>query len=306
MTGNRGGPMTVARNRSDRSHARGERQRSKDGRPGLCGDLTPSPTPAGLRRWPRPVGRAALRAQSVAARPHERTGRRQSPRRNTPRASASVRREMLTGWALLCTFSYMKETVGLGSVLPDDLPTAFSYTDARDGGWSDRQLRAWRDLGAIELLSRGLYLRQDAPLTDTDLLQIAARAPLATLCLSSALARDELIDDIPNEIDVALPRGQRAPSTTGPIRWHHFDADTFKIGREVFTLVDGFELGIYSPERCIIDAFRLRHREGTELAYQALKAWLRRPGSQPAQLMTMAETFPRTKAGLRDALDLLL
>ncbi len=26
MTGNRGGPMTVARNRSDRSHARGERQ----------------------------------------------------------------------------------------------------------------------------------------------------------------------------------------------------------------------------------------------------------------------------------------
>ena len=193
-----------------------------------------------------------------------------------------------------------------GALLPDTLPPAFRYTDARNDGWSDRQLRAWLDVGAIELLSRGLYLRQDAPLIDTDLLQIAARAPLATLCLRSALARHELIDDIPAEIDVALPRGQRAPATERPIRWHHFDADTFEIGREVFPLTSSFQLGIYGPARCVIDAFRLRHREGSELAYQALKAWLRRPGNQPAQLMTMAETFPRTKAGLRDALDLLL
>lgn len=200
----------------------------------------------------------------------------------------------------------MKGTTPVGSLLPDALPDAFRYTDARNGGWSDRQLKAWRDLGAIELLGRGFYLRQDAPVIDTDLLQIAARTPIATLCLRSALARHELIDDIPAEIDVALPRGQRAPSTTRPIRWHHFDADTFEIGREVFTLTGDFQLGIYNPARCIIDAFRLRHREGTELAYEALKAWLRRPGNQPAQLMTMAETFPRTKAGLRDALDLLL
>ena len=208
--------------------------------------------------------------------------------------------------ALLCTVSYMKETMSLGALLPDMLPPAFRYTDARNDGWSDRQLRAWLELGAIELLSRGLYLRQDAPLIDTDLLEIAARAPLATLCLRSALARHELIDDIPAEIDIAVPRGQRAPATERPIRWHHFDADTFEIGREVFALTSSFQLGIYSPARCVIDAFRLRHREGSELAYQALKAWLRRPGNQPAQLMTMAETFPRTKARLRDALDLLL
>lgn len=97
-----------------------------------------------------------------------------------------------------------------GLVAPGHVAAGVRYTDARDDSWTDRQFRAWLDGGAIELLSRGLYLRRDTSLIDTDLLEIAARAPVvSTLCLRSALARHELIDDIPAEIDVALPRGQR-------------------------------------------------------------------------------------------------
>lgn len=44
---------------------------------------------------------------------------------------------------------------------------------------------------------------------DPDLLEIAYRAPHATLCLTTALARHGLSDAIPARIDVALPRGQR-------------------------------------------------------------------------------------------------
>ena len=185
------------------------------------------------------------------------------------------------------------------------LPPAFTFAQARQGGLSERNLRELRELGRLETLARGIYLRSGA--ADADLLQIAARTPEATLCLRSALARHELIDDIPFEIDLALPRGKRRPATTAPARWHHFDADTFHLGQgRRLSLAGGLSIGLYSPERCIVDAFRLRHLEGTELAHQSLKAWLQTRHAQPAALLRLAKSFPKGELSLRQALELLL
>lgn len=184
------------------------------------------------------------------------------------------------------------------------LPPAFTFAQARQGGLSERNLRELRELGRLETLARGIYLRSGA--ADADLLQVAARTPEATLCLRSALARHELIDDIPFEIDLALPRGKRRPATTAPARWHHFDADTFHLGQGRLSLAGGLSIGLYSPERCIVDAFRLRHLEGTELAHQSLKAWLRTRHAQPAALLRLAKSFPKGEPSLRQALELLL
>ncbi len=192
------------------------------------------------------------------------------------------------------------------TALPESLPAAFSYTAARRSGLSDRRLRDLQSDGLIQALSRGLYLRQDAPPADLDLLEIAARAPDATLCLRSALAHHDLIDDIPSEIDLALPRGRRHPKTAAPVRWHTFDPQTFQIGRNTMQLVGPLSIGLYSPKRCLIDAFRLRHQEGPELAHQALKAWLRRRDAQPATLLRMAKDFPKAEPALRLALEILL
>lgn len=191
------------------------------------------------------------------------------------------------------------------AALPESLPAAFSYTAARRSGLSDRRLRDLRSEGLIQALSRGLYLRQDAPPADLDLLEIAARAPDATLCLRTALAHHDLIDDIPSEIDLALPRGRRHPKTTAPARWHTFDPQTFQIGRGTLQLAGQLSIGLYSPERCLIDAFRLRHQEGADLAYQALKAWLRRRTAEPATLLRMAKDFPKAEPALRLALEIL-
>lgn len=191
-------------------------------------------------------------------------------------------------------------------MLPASLPAAFTYGQARRSGLSERQLRALRDSSQIEPISRGVYMRPEAAGADTDLLQVIARAPEATLCLRSALARHELIDDIPFEIDLALPRGRRAPTTTAPARWHHFDPNTFDLGRGSISLTDELSIGLYSPERCIVDAFRLRHQEGSELAHQALKTWLRRRKAQPTALLRLATAFPKAEPSLRQALELLL
>jgi hypothetical protein len=91
-----------------------------------------------------------------------------------------------------------------------------------------------------------------------------------------------------------------------PVRWHHFDAATFDLGREDLDLGAGRIIGLYSPERCIIDAFRLSGTEGPELGNEALRRWLRRRGASPASLLKLAAQLPRAEASLRRSLQILL
>jgi len=119
------------------------------------------------------------------------------------------------------------------------------------------------------------------------------------------LAYHDLTDTIPVALDVAIPRGSRTPVSTGAIAWHHFDRATFQIGRDE-TIITGSDqtIGIYSSERSIADAFRLRGNVGYELARDALREWLRR-GGKPAQLIDIASRLPRAKSPILQALQIL-
>ncbi len=183
------------------------------------------------------------------------------------------------------------------------LPDTFRYSEALDH-ISERQLRCLIGDGSIIAFARGLY-RKSNWLGDEDLIEIAARASQATLCLRSALARHELIDDIPAEVDIAIPRGSWAPETTAPVRWRRFDLDTFDLGRGLLDIDGGRSIGLYSAERSLIDAFRMRHIEGADLANEALKRWLRQ-GGQPSELLVLARSFPRANPALRKTLEILL
>lgn len=183
------------------------------------------------------------------------------------------------------------------------LPETFRYSEALDHV-TDRQLRSLIGTGAIVSLARGLYRKGDW-IGDEDLIEIAAKAPRSTLCLRSALARHGLIDDIPAEIDVAVPRGSWTPETIAPVRWRHFDVGTFELGRGELDIGGGRSIGLYSAERSIIDAFRMRHIEGADLANEALKRWLRR-GGQPSELLALARSFPRAQSAVRATLEILL
>ena len=60
---------------------------------------------------------------------------------------------------------------------------------------------------------------------------MAKRAPEATICLLSALARHDLTDVIPARQDIALPRDRWHPRLSAVVQWHIFEAATFDIGR---------------------------------------------------------------------------
>jgi predicted transcriptional regulator of viral defense system len=187
----------------------------------------------------------------------------------------------------------------------EDLPTTFSYRQARDLGISKRQVYRWRDDGVIELLGPGLYHRVDAPIADPDLIEIAHRAPMGTLCLTSALVHHGLSDAIPAYHDVAIPRGQRPHVVSAPVRWHRFATETFEVDREFTTVDEDTCLGVYGPTRTIVDVFRLSMIVGSDVAHEALRRWVRK-GGQPAELLRTATHFPRTLSRLRSALEILL
>ena len=183
------------------------------------------------------------------------------------------------------------------------LPTTFRYSDARHL-MNERRFRALLAQKLIIRLNRGLYRKADA-VGDEELIEIAGQRPRATLCLRTALARHDLIDHITTELDIALPRGTRPVDTSAPVAWHQFDPETFDLGRDTIGLDEATSIGIYSPERSIIDAFRFREDEGPELGNEALRRWLRQ-GGQPSTLMRMAAPFRKGTPALRHALEVLL
>lgn len=140
---------------------------------------------------------------------------------------------------------------------------------------------------------------------DDDLADIVLRSASATICLGSALVRHHLSDENPAAIDIAVPRQSWTPLTRAPVVWHQFDRVTFDVGRTSLKITPGVTIGLYTPERSIIDVYRIAHREGADVAHQALRRWLRR-GGQPAALLQVAESFPRALPALRRALEVLL
>ena len=176
---------------------------------------------------------------------------------------------------------------------------------AADLGMSASSLYRAARSGRYDKIARGIYREADAPSADWDWIEAATRRRDATICLSSALAHYDLTDAIPTALDIAIPRGSRIPAGNPAIAWHLFDRKTFDLGRnEIEIPGSALTIGIYSPERCIADAFRLRGDAGYELGRDALREWLRR-GGKPAQLMEITSRLPRAAGPLRRTLEAL-
>ncbi|MDR1295557.1 MAG: type IV toxin-antitoxin system AbiEi family antitoxin domain-containing protein [Bifidobacteriaceae bacterium] len=186
----------------------------------------------------------------------------------------------------------------------ETLSTVFTLADTRRAGLSKDRIYKCVEDGAIERIGRGVYVKAGS--IDPSLATLAGATAVqqsATMCLTSALARHGLSDAIPTAADVALPRGTRHPAGFKHVTWHSFDPATFAIGREPLDGADG--LFCYSPERSIVDCFRLAHREGRETAVEALKRWLRRRGNYPAKLLDTAKVFPKAYPSIRSTLEVL-
>lgn len=188
-----------------------------------------------------------------------------------------------------------------------ELAPAFTLKDARAVGVTKDQVYSLLERDEIERAGRGVYVRPEV--LQPALTALAAATALrreATLCLTSALVHHDLSDAIPFTSNIALPRGTHQPMGLSNVSWHSFDQATFSIGREHADAGGGAKVSIYSAERSIVDSFRLMHQEGSDVAYEALRRWLRRRGNTPAGLLKVAGSFPKALPRIRQALEVLL
>lgn len=138
-----------------------------------------------------------------------------------------------------------------------------------------RWLRRLQDEHVIERVRPGVYRAAQPPETaDQALVDACALVPEGVICMTSALAYHELSTVNPSQVQMALPRDHRKPVIMyPPIRFYEFRDTTTGLER---IRKSGTELRIFSPERSIADAFRLRHEIGKDVALEALQTYLRR------------------------------
>ncbi len=86
---------------------------------------------------------------------------------------------------------------------------------------------------------------------------------------------------------------------------HVFAAPTFDLDRREESTETGELLRIYSPERAVVDAMRLAHHVGRDIALHALSRYLRRSDAQPRRLVALARELGGRRR-IADALEVAL
>lgn len=183
----------------------------------------------------------------------------------------------------------------------------FKTSDALEVGIHPRDLYALRDEGFLVEISRGVFRLDDAEMGPyLDLVAVSRRSPQGTICLNSALSFWDLTDEVPAEVHLAVPRGTHRPVIDyPPVRVHVFASSTFDLGRGRTPLDSDEEIFIYSAERSVVDAIRLRSQVGSDVAYEALRRYLKRPGVSPGNLLSLARRL-RVGGPVSDALIVLV
>lgn len=187
------------------------------------------------------------------------------------------------------------------------LPATFTTSMALAREVHPRDLYAWRDDGRVVELSRGVFRRADAPVASyPDLLAVAYRSPVAIVCCRTAAALHDLSDEIPPAVQIAVPTRHRPPRIAyPPTEVFRFDASTFELGLSRLEAAPGEWVRVYDPTRTVVDLMRLRGRLGEDLAYGALRRYLRLREARPGELLRLASALD-VRGPMQRALDVAL
>ncbi|MCC6488069.1 MAG: type IV toxin-antitoxin system AbiEi family antitoxin domain-containing protein [Candidatus Hydrogenedentes bacterium] len=168
--------------------------------------------------------------------------------------------------------------------------TVFSPRDLEDLGLSYYELRKAEDRGTVERVSRGLYrLSRVEPTEHHSLALVCAQVPDAILCLLSALSYHEIGTQLPREVWIGIPRGNREPTPNGaPIRVVHFSGASLTYGVQEIK-IEGVPAKVTSPARTVADCFRFRRVVGRDVALEALREALRERKATRSEILQAAD-----------------
>jgi predicted transcriptional regulator of viral defense system len=146
------------------------------------------------------------------------------------------------------------------------------------------------DRGDLIRRSRGVYtMPNHEPTRHTDLAEVCARAPKATVCLISALEFHDLTTQIPHATWIMINRvGRRPKIDRPPIRVVHSSGEALTSGVEIHKM-EGVDVRMTSPSKTVADCFKYRNHVGLDVAIEALRDCLRQKKATPSQVHEMAK-----------------
>jgi predicted transcriptional regulator of viral defense system len=154
--------------------------------------------------------------------------------------------------------------------------------DAAKEGICRQDLYSLRDKGLLRQRGRGVFqLEGGSYLVDKTILAVVAlHYPHAVVCLKSALRFHGMTNEMTWDVSIAVQRGTHAPALKFPkVEAHRFSGASFTEGIETH-LINGVPVRVYSPEKTIVDCFRLMDRKGSGIypgiALEAFKMYIER------------------------------
>jgi predicted transcriptional regulator of viral defense system len=144
--------------------------------------------------------------------------------------------------------------------------------------------------GKLVFRSRGVYTTPEhEPTRYTDLAEICARVPKATVCLISALDFHELTTQIAHSVWIMIDRaGHRPKIQHPPTRIIYASGQALKVGVDTH-LIEGVKVPITNPAKTVAGCFKYRDHVGQDVALEALRECLRQRKATPAQIYEMVK-----------------
>lgn len=161
--------------------------------------------------------------------------------------------------------------------------------EALEAGIHRRTLYWMRGRGKLEALSRGVFVLASAPLPESpDVAAVMRRIPKAVLCLVSALEYHGIGTQIPNAVQIALPRNVTPPKLSYPrVQVFSMSGAAFRAGVEEHSMA-GAQIRVYCVAKTVADCFKYRNRVGFDIAMEALQEVVRKRAATPSQIMEFA------------------
>ncbi len=165
-----------------------------------------------------------------------------------------------------------------------------SYAEIIEAGFNKVLLKTSLTSKRIHKIDRGLYrLSEGASFSYPDLVATSMRIPNGVVCLVSALSFHEATKEIPQYVDIAIPRGSHANKIKyPPVKFYRFDPKKWKDGIEEHK-IEGHPIKVYSLARTVADCFKFRNKVGVDVAREALKVAVTEKKIKPKEIMQYAK-----------------
>ena len=163
--------------------------------------------------------------------------------------------------------------------------------EAKSKGINNKTLQRMEKLGQLERVEHGLYM--DPNQMEDEYFLTLYRCKKGIFSHETALYFHELTDRTPFQIMMTIPSGYNTRLLKDKEKYKFFYVveELHSIGKITMETPYGHQVYVYDKERTICDCLKKKEQLDGDLVTEAVKRYLKTPGTDYAKLLKYAEVF---------------